>query len=76
MVQPARPATCGLWGAWGLGGLRVLAQGSPGQRVRVGGERGRRPFEDDLSAAMPAFRPHVDDPVGVADDIEVVFDDD
>ena len=36
----------------------------------------RRALGDDTPAAVAAFRPQVDDPVGGLDDIQVVFDDD
>src|SRR5256885_1062927 len=35
-----------------------------------------RPPRHDLAALLAALRPHVDDPVGGLDDVEVVLDDD
>ena len=36
----------------------------------------RRAGRNDLSAAYPAFRPEIDNPVGRLNDLEVVLDDD
>src|SRR5690348_13977926 len=35
----------------------------------------RRPLSDDPSARRTGFRPHIDDPIGPLDDIQVVLDD-
>ena len=46
--------------------------------IRMGdaGDLFGRAFGDEVAAAFAAFGAEVDDPVGVADDVEVVFDDD
>src|SRR5687767_14996163 len=35
-----------------------------------------RALKDDCSALMTPLRPHVDDPVGILDDMQIVLDDD
>ena len=34
------------------------------------------PFEHDCTALAAAFRTHVDDPIGVFDDVQIMLDDD
>src|SRR5699024_7502414 len=84
------PGTCRprpRWGStpWPDGSWRVLAFGSGLEHrfeestgVRCGhlGDLLGCALGDDLAAAATAFGTEVDDVVGVADDIEVVFDDD
>ena len=47
----------------------------PRMAARVGSNLFRRPDRDDLATGIPAFRPHIDDPIGRLDDVEVVLDD-
>ena len=51
------------------------AQETPRHRGLVGCNIGRRPLCDDATALNSAARPHVDDPVGAADQVQVVLDD-
>ena len=53
-----------------------LAQIAPGEAGFAGGDGFWRAGGDDCAAACAAFWPHVDEPVGGFNDIEVVFDDD
>ncbi|MQM38925.1 hypothetical protein KBTX_02946 [wastewater metagenome] len=62
-------------GPAGPGAVAVGAQRRAGVAVRGGHDRGRRAVGDKLAAAVPAFGAEVDDPVGAADDVEVVLDD-
>jgi hypothetical protein len=52
--------------------LQILA----GQRLFDIEQVARGPLEENGAALVAAFGSHVDDPVGVANDIEVVLDDD
>ena len=54
----------------------VLPQRSSGVRARFGHDIARGPGADDLPAGLAALGPEVDDPVGGADHVEVVLDDD
>ena len=59
-----------------LGRGIVAGQEGGGVRAFDGGDLFGRAVGDDLAAAFAAFGAEVDDPVGVADDVEVVLDDD
>jgi hypothetical protein len=48
----------------------------PHDRAAVGLEAVRRPLGDDRAATLAGPRAELDDPVGAADEREVVFDDD
>ena len=54
----------------------ALGQVVSGQRLRVVGQLDRRTACDDLAAVPPRPRTEIDDPVGAADGLLVVFDDD
>src|SRR5277367_5011265 len=54
----------------------VAAQEFAGVRAGDGRDIFRCAFGDDLAAVFAAFRTKVDDPVGIAHDVEVVLDDD
>src|SRR5215218_8985984 len=62
----------------GLSGRAVggLPQVPAGEGMLVVDEADRRTAEHQLTAAAATFGSEVDDPVGVPDDVEVVFDDD
>src|SRR5215472_13186228 len=55
---------------------KVIRQGLPGVRPLDSGNLRRRALGDDLSTLIAALGTQVNDPIGVADDIEVVLDDD
>src|ERR1700723_2162415 len=54
----------------------VAGQEVAGVRVANGGNLLGCAVGDDAAAPFPALRAHVEDVVGVADDVEIVFDDD
>ena len=56
--------------------LALAGQILAGDAVRVGHDRLGRAFGDDMPAMDPGARPHIDDPVGGADRLLVVLDDD
>src|SRR5207302_1870476 len=56
--------------------LLVLHQRLPRMRLPIRHHVVRRPDGDDLAARVAALGPEVDDPVGGADHVEVVLDDD
>ena len=51
------------------------AQIAARHRGLVGCNIGRRPLCDDAAALDASARPHVDDPVGATDQVQVVLDD-
>ncbi|CAM5197758.1 hypothetical protein CDEN61S_01756 [Castellaniella denitrificans] len=54
---------------------RIVGQRPAGVRIRVAHQVVRRAFGDDAAALVAAFRPQVHDPVGGADHVQVVLDD-
>ena len=65
---------CG-WRGLGCGGV-VAGQEAAGVGAVDGGDLLGRAMGDDAATALAAFGAHVEDVVGVADDVEVVLDDD
>src|SRR5687768_8057280 len=56
-------------------GLQVPAHVLGGQRVGGVQQVAGSPLEHDLTSGAPCVRAEVDDPVGVFDHVQVVFDD-
>src|SRR5262249_52303463 len=56
--------------------VRVLRERLPGIGLLLAHDRLRRPHGDNASAIFAAFRTQVNDPVGVADHVHIVLDDD
>jgi hypothetical protein len=54
----------------------VAGEELAGIRARSGRNSGRTALADDAAAIFAALRTKVDDPVAVADDVEIVLDDD
>ena len=70
-------SVCGVCGGMERAGTSIVgAQKLASIRVGDGGDLFGGAFGDDAAAAFAAFGAEVDDPVGVADDVEVVLDDD
>ena len=57
-------------------GYNQFSQTPPGITVVTIHQFFRRSFKQNQSTAFTAFRPHIDNPVGIFDDVEVVFNDD
>ncbi len=51
------------------------SQRLPGVRLLRARHQFRRPLRHDASAAFAAFRPQIDNPIGLLDDVQMMFDD-
>lgn len=49
-------------------------QVNAGMRAFIAGDLFRSPGGHDVSTGLPAFRPQVDDPISLGDELQVVFD--
>ena len=59
-----------------LVGVEVFFQGGPGMRFLLLGDSLWSALTKDRSATGTSLRPHVDNPVGSLNEVEVMFDDD
>src|SRR6185437_8621515 len=55
--------------------MKVLRQGLPSVRFLDSGNLFRRALSDNAPAVLPAFRPQINDPVSVADDVQIMLND-